>query len=445
MMKRRIGTALIALLTCMMVGACGSRSGGVDRSELLENLKDSVAAAKTSGDETDSVAAASTSEDEATGTDSDELPESISNLIEEEAYSEALEQLDAYLAEHENSVEGHIERAKARVLASETAEAIRAAIDDYAKAHELSPENSEAVYGLADMYIRQNDFETAQKVIEESLKSVQEDEGVKDLLKSLTSGNVKDGLGRPHKMVYRDGDGHVLGYITYAYGEDGRTTNGTGYDENGEAVLSVDYEYDGEGRYKKMLSYGLNESSIEYYLAENEYQDNEDGYIQTEKRTTTSGSVRRDQMVYGKDKSGNCHILSSQHVYENGKPGDLVEFVYDDNDRLVRQNYYQSSGSLVSYEIYERDEQGLQRGTYYIRDGDDYVISRISITEQIDNYRTKRYTYYYDLDQNLYAVTLLSDEDGEISLDIDQVEDPIKKLLGNQTMNDLSEESPAED
>ncbi len=444
MMKRRIETALIALLTCMMVGACGSRSGGVDRSELLENLKDSVAAAKTSDDETDSVAAASTSEDEATGTDSDELPESISNLIEEEAYSEALEQLDAYLAEHENSVEGHIERAKARVLASETAEAIRAAIDDYAKAHELSPENSEAVYGLADMYIRQNDFETAQKVIEESLKTVQEDEGVKDLLKSLTSGNVKDGLGRPHKRVYRDGDDHVLGYVTSTYREDGRIASGTGYDENGEVVLSVDFEYDKEGKLIKNLATSTTYHSIEFMLVEREYEKTEDGYSWTEKISYPDGSIRE---IYKNRTVGSLPITNRDRYNADGEFLDSTVYNYDDG-KECRRDTFNADKELIHYEIIEHDELGriVRQMHYRCNDGVDELNS-IHVYEYPGNskYYSRSYYYRYGSNQELLSVNTWTQEDGEVSLDIDQVEDPAKDLPENEPTNDLPEEPSAED
>lgn len=193
-----------------------------------------------------------------------------------------------------------------------------------------------------------------------------------------------DEQGRKHKEITHDEDIEALsGYHLYTYDEKGLLLTDSSYDNKGELSYETVYSYDDAG-------WLISEKVTRFYkdpdsVVEKVMEYNEDHTQGT--RYSYQDGVKNswyEEETYDADGK----ITKLNRLNEDGTWGSSRDYFYDDQGRVIREEYNTSSEMQADYDvIYTYDENGLL------------------IKELVDYYYGDETTYTYELREILVPVT----------------------------------------
>lgn len=250
--------------------------------------------------------------------------------LNEANYEEAIAAFTEAIRIDPNRAELYVGRAQAYMASGETAENLAAALADYGKAQELGYTDADLWLGLADIYIRQEDYETAWKILEEGLETTGGDSEIQAKLGEM----VTDPEGRIRRRSGFDGEGNLVWYHIISYDIEGQEIRVVHYDADGNMIQELNLEQDPKGQSKQLCSYTLDDGELS--LSIENYDE--------------AGKMVR---------------------WENDSPNNsgIQTFVYDDENRLIRRNFFNSDGDSTGYTLYTYDpvEEYCLTETWYDR------------------------------------------------------------------------------
>ena len=264
------------------------------------------------------------------------------------------------------------------------------AVIAFTAAIEIDAKRPEAYLGAAEAYIAADDIDAAIAILEKGYAATNDD-SLKNRLDEIKSGTFNDYWGRAKRLSSYDENGALAWYHLYTYDAQGRKASATSYDAAGNQTNHVDYEYDENGN--TLVSSGYESPSGTLIRTEKTY--NADGLVTKKTLIDSDGSIRYSTYQY--DSSGN---------------------------RIREDRYYNGSGNLSDYLLYEYNAAGLESkcvsyspdGTLKWYDTRSYNDAG-NCTEQFhysgDGQLDSRSVYYYDANGH-YTGSEEYDADGNL-------------------------------
>ena len=285
--------------------------------------------------------------------------------LSEGNYREAIIAFTAAIEIDPKQADAYVGRGQAYVLSGETEENLAAALADFEAAIELDGTLAEAWLGLADVYIRRGEYDRALEILQEALEKTGNDPSVAGKLAEMESGNIKDSSGNIRRMSRYDGSGVLQWYHEFTYSADGKQASVTHRDAEGNQLGHIDFVYDENGN--PLVSYSQ-------YI--------EDGrLIKTEIEYDDSGRVSKE----------------THYFDEENNDWDCITFQYDANGNIIREDVYQSDGTLSVYDLFEYDSNGNPaKISYYGPDGDLWYYYTYEYNSDGKMVRLNFYDRYYD-------------------------------------------------
>ena len=261
------------------------------------------------------------------------------------------------------------------------ADTLALAEKDYEKIIKLDKTLSGGYLGLADVYIRENDLDKAEVILEQGEKNVKNNEEIVSKINSIKNGDIIDTSGRYHKRIYFDSNQKISWYVVYTY-RHGKDESGTSFDANGNQTSHIEAKYDEKGRIISTWSEIIADErlgNITYEYKDddkNPYREifyntagtkeseteiikrNSHGSILQEKRTqyVSNGQIQGifyTEYQYDKKNRPLEEIDSDANGYEC-----KMIYKYDDQKHTCTVMNYDSNGKLHDYEIISYDDNG---------------------------------------------------------------------------------------
>ena len=299
--------------------------------------------------------------------------------LSEGNYEEAVIAFTAAIEIDAKRPEGFIGRGDAYALSGDTEDNLSAALADYETAIALDETLPGGWLGLADVYIRRGDYDKAMEVLREALEKTGNDQSIADKLAEMESGSFTDSSGKIRRMNwYGEGD-TLTSFYTFSYDSQGRELSLTSYDGDGNQLDHIDNVYDQDGNL--LAGNGLMSSAGRMQFAEYKY-----------------------------DANGN-QIQATYHV--NASSDSPVErqyrYAYDDDGNEIRQEYYDSTGIMQSYETYEYENGQMTRADSFYPDG---TLSGYDLYEYTDDGQLLKRSDYNADGELIYYYVYTYDENG---------------------------------
>ena len=317
--------------------------------------------------------------------------------LEQGEYEKAAAAFDKAIEEDPGNAAAYLERGKLylrhgmEIDGSYSEEMLQKILSDCGKAQELDPSNEESAACIYYAYTQDNQYKEASESLKEYIfanSSASND--IKDLLAKTESGQVSDihgnariytaydengkvryayhynydHLDRIDSVDWYSADGSLNDHIRYIYDEDGKVIHGfqTTDSFTGE-MTSVTYAYDGKGNliteiwenfngspYKR--SYHYDENGLNDYMEDSVGGEtvsihrrsyDASGHMVSEETYSNNGNLI-NRMEYVFNEKGMC---TQQTMYDrDGKVAQQWYFTYDENDKLIRTEYY-IDGELI--------------------------------------------------------------------------------------------------
>lgn len=314
--------------------------------------------------------------------------------LSEQNYSEAILAFTAAIEVDPNRPELYVGRAQAYIASGETAENLAAALADYEQARELDYTDADLWLGLADVHIRQGDLEKAREVLEEGLEATGGDPSIQAKLDELDSGTVTDGAGKLRRNSGYNEDGSLAWYHVHTYDESGRESGVTHYDGEGNELGHVDILYDEAGRKIQDISFVVSNGlltriersydeagrvarEVLYPLYDvmpnvHEYAYNDQGQMVRQTIQTLEGQSL-GYTLYGWEEGFDQYSWLENY----SDTGDLiyrVEYLWDDQGRILQSETFGPDGELMNYMVTEYDGEQSVTTTY---DPDGNLVNRV--------------------------------------------------------------------
>lgn len=255
-------------------------------------------------------------------------------------------------------------------------------------AEEIDWEDAEVYLDFADRYIREGDFETALKYAEEGYK-VTGNKRLREKADMIRSGgNIYDSFGRRVRVTGYDSEGNISWQHKFSYNlevMDYNPVSVTAYDEHGTEIGRIELKYD-KRRFRDIDSYyiidtGTGEIGLIKYSYPDAYTKKAEWYRDPEGKELDyyyiteydeNGRLIRDEWYdaddvlyeYGVavyDENGNVVRKNWYECDINGEEYTLFSYTvkeYDTDGRLVKEEEYYSDGQLRGYYISEYDTDG---------------------------------------------------------------------------------------
>ncbi len=209
---------------------------------------------------------------------------------------------------------------------------------------------------------------------------------------------IFDKKGKSIEFIKYNSNNHILSRYIY------------NYDSNGNKIQDIEYSY---SKLSKKIEYNLKDKTSEGFEfgSENEGSklknkyDNQGKLIEENYYDQLGNLGERD--VYKYDEKGN--FIEVKYIMPDGSYPRKLEFKYDTNNKMIEDNYYFSDDSIMSGTLYKYDEKGNQIER---RSNTPNTIPQISIYKydsignmlEWDSYYKSKigriYTYKYEYDKN---------------------------------------------
>lgn len=299
--------------------------------------------------------------------------------LSEGNYEEAIIAFTAAIEIDPKRAEAYLGRGDAYISSGETGENLAAALVDYEAVVALDKTNASAWLGLADVYIRQGDYDKAMEILREALEKTGNDSTIAGKLAEMESGSFTDSSGKIRRMNWYGEGGTLTSFYTFAYDSQGRELSLTSYDGEGNQLEHIENVYDQDGNL--LAGNGLMSSAGLMQFGEYEY-----------------------------DANGN-QIQATYHA--NASSDSPVErqyrYAYDDDRNKIRQEYYDSTGIMQSYETYEYVNGQITRADSYYSDG---TLSGYDFYEYTDDGQLLKRSDYNADGELIYYYVYAYDENG---------------------------------
>ena len=259
--------------------------------------------------------------------------------LSEGNYEEAIIAFTAAIDIDPKRPEGYTGRGDAYALSGDTEDNLSAALADYEAALELDETLPGAWLGLADVYIRQGDYDKALEILREALEKTGNDPSIADKITEMESGIFTDSSGQIRRQNWYGEGGALTCYFTFTYDSQGREASVTSFDGAGSQLAHVENVYDQAGNL--LSGVGMISSAGEIQFGEYEY----------------NAVGNRIQEIYHTDASADSPV---ERQYRSA---------YDDDGNQTRQEYYDSTGTMQSYETYAYTDGLMTRTDSYYPDG----------------------------------------------------------------------------
>lgn len=251
----------------------------------------------------------------------------------------------------------------------------------------------DAYMGIIEVYIRQEKFEDALKYAEQADEIIK-DADIHKKLEMLQSGNITASDGRIYRTSYYDSnnvltnwtlnsydknkkvikrtwfnaDGTILGSYDILYDDQGRVIHdvtGSLYNGSITGLTSVDYEYDGDNTKPSFKhEYQIKDDSL-VFISSTQYEYDENGKTKKITFYNEDKSIKNIRM-YEHDSLGNC--TKTTNLDSSGSVTNYSVDEYDGNKKK-KSTSYDGNDNVTSYEIYEYDESGNRTRSIYNADG----------------------------------------------------------------------------
>lgn len=299
--------------------------------------------------------------------------------LSEGNYEEAIIAFTAAIEIDPKQSETYVGRGDAYIGSGETEENLTAAAADYEEALAIDESLVDAWLGLADVYIRQGDYDKAMEILREALEKTGNDSSIAGKLAEMESGSFTDSSGKIRRMNWYGEGGTLTSFYTFAYDSQGRELSLTSYDGEGNQLEHIENVYDQDGNL--LAGNGLMSSAGLMQFGEYEY-----------------------------DANGN-QIQATYHA--NASSDSPVErqyrYAYDDDRNKIRQEYYDSTGIMQSYETYEYVNGQITRADSYYSDG---TLSGYDFYEYTDDGQLLKRSDYNADGELIYYYVYAYDENG---------------------------------
>ena len=259
--------------------------------------------------------------------------------LSEGNYEEAIIAFTAAIDIDPKRPEAYVGRGDAYIGSGETEDNLTAALADYEAALELDETLPGAWLGLADVYIRRGEYDKALEILREALEKTGNDPSIADKLVQMESGIFTDSAGQIRRQNWYGEGGALTCYFTFTYDSQGREASVTSFDGAGSQLDHVENVYDQAGNL--LSGVGMISSAGEIQFGEYEYD----------------AAGNRIQEIYHTDASADSPV---ERQYRSA---------YDDDGNQTRQEYYESTGTMQSYETYAYTEGLMTRTDSYYPDG----------------------------------------------------------------------------
>ena len=259
--------------------------------------------------------------------------------LSEGNYEEAIIAFTAAIEIDPMRPEAYVGRGGAYIGSGETAENLAAALADYEEAVALDETNAAAWLGIADVYIRQGDYDKALEILREALEKTENDQSIAGKLAEMERGIFTDSVGQMRRQNWYGEGGALTCYYTFTYDSQGREASVTSFDGAGNQLSCIENVYDQEGRL--LSGIGMMSSAGQMQFCEYEYD----------------AAGNQIQATYHTDASADSPV---ERQYR---------FAYDDDGNQIRQEHYDSTGTMQGYETYEYTDGLMTRTDNYYPDG----------------------------------------------------------------------------
>lgn len=298
-------------------------------------------------------------------------------------YEEAIIAFTAAIEIDPKRAEAYAGRGDAYLGQGAADEYLAAAFTDFETALSLDDTNVDAYLGMAEVYIARKQFDEAMEILRQGVEKTR-DQRLADRLAELENGDIADYWGRTLKETCYDGNGVLTCWYEYDYNDQGQCVGITSYGPEGNQIQHIEQRYDEQGH----MIYGR----YSWY-----YDGKMDCAIYTYNSMGKWETIVLDSgnsLAFTYDSDG--RQIRRDDYDETGKVAGHVTYEYGGN--YQRDNHYDASGALESYEIHLYNEQG-QRVRYeqYNADG---TLTAYS-TEEYDADGNEIAWNHYDADGNL--------------------------------------------
>ena len=242
-----------------------------------------------------------------------------------------------------------------------------AAIENYEKVLEMDDTVVDAYLGLIEAYIRMGDFEKALEIAKKGYAKTN-DPSIKEKIDMIENGNIQDARGLVYKETTYDGNGQIMYYHTYTYDKNSHRATVTSFDASGVETGHVDFvsdssnieilyatngdtgvvskmvvEKDSQGKSVKRTNYDEQGEVMDYLL----YEYEGDKTIETE--YSLDGQVHHRYINY---PEGDAQVWE---LYHYNSWDDSFTMYRREISTVNRNEFYDGEGNLDYYSVYEEN------------------------------------------------------------------------------------------
>lgn len=304
--------------------------------------------------------------------------------LSEGSYEEAIIAFTAAIEIDTKRAETYVGRGDAYLGQGSEDEYLTAAFTDFETALSLDDTNTDAYLGMAEVYIAQAQFEEAIEILRQGVGKTG-NQHLMDRLAELESGDISDYWGRKLKETHYDGRGKLIYWYVYDYNDQGQCIEITSYAANGEINQQLKQTYDTQGH----MVYGLTSwESGSGVMEGGTYTYNSAGNLETVVKD--SGSSR----IYTYDT--NNREIRTDYYDESGHLTDYI--IYEYGTDYAKENYFNADGVMCEYAVHFYNEEG--QSIRYERHDDDGALT-VYATAEFDTNKKLIAWNFYDAEGNL--------------------------------------------
>lgn len=271
--------------------------------------------------------------------------------------------------------------------------------DETPPAKEIDWEDAESYLDLVEHHIRRGEFEKALEYAKSGFR-ITKDERLKEKADIIESGgNIYDSYGRAIRITGYDTNKNISWWHIFTYNleeMDYDPVSVTAYDKNGRQTGKVELTYDNKNLRDLdsyyILDYNTGEIGLIKHYYPNKYTEKAEWYQDAEGKELNyyyiiefdkKGKLKRDEWYneedtlyeYGVPEYNEEGLMVKKNWYYREHAGEDFIFSYytikeyDDEDRLIKEDSYDSGGELLWYSITEYDNGRMSRYASYDGNG----------------------------------------------------------------------------